>query len=394
MCCEGAQHEHDTRLASARRSLPASLPARCNVWRDHRPWGDLLADTTVWYYVLDDDSEDAALPGTPNFDSMHTGLVGSKRRADNDDPEALPADPVAAALLQALGQYGALRAADLEPMQTRLEQHGRQMEQHDQQISSLQQAMAEIKEELAACRKELADTAKSAQTSAAAAAAASASATSAGDAWGRASAVRAGGTGGPPSEMDTGSVASDAPWAPRAIILRGFAPFGCGPEAKISKAEFPSVIEAVMEAIPPEWRPRLQPSPPYALNHQLQLFVEPGGWDSVRRAKLAVEKAFHERDFKIKGKTVRVGVQTSPDRRAQCANVFRAVEVLRQMGVRDNEMELCQRSLVLYKLPSYEVAGRTARPAEGGGWRWSDAVLRSMELDPQAVRAKEAEATL
>ena len=154
---------------------------------------------------------------------------------------------------------------------------------------------------------------------------------------------------------------------------------------KLSRGEYQKTVEGLRAILPAEWKDRLRAGAPYALNHQVLLNVEPGGWSEIRRAKLAVEKALCEAAFKIKGETVKVGIQNSPARRTLCANVFRSVDALRKVGVPDEHMEVCQRTLALHRLPSYDVIGRSAKAADGGGWRWTASVIADMGLDLQKV---------
>ena len=304
--------------------------------------------------------EDAQLPHLAcsshlSFHSMPDDAMGQsgKRPAD----EGAPVD-LHATLVAALTSFGAARAADLEPIRAHLADHDREIAAQKKTLTEQKTAISDLQKTLDALRAEVKSLSeKSGPT--------------------ELPNMRGGGTGSAGSSVAP-SNQSEEPWAPRSIHVRGFASYGCPSSNKLTKAQCRTIGQELLDIIPPEVRSELQLAAPYVLNHQLTLLVSEGNWDKCRRAKLTVEKAMAENDFKIRGRNLTVGAQTSPARRHLCANLFKATAALKKLQVRDEQLEICHRTLTLCTLPGYQLLGQTCKSTNT--WTWSKELLPSLGL--------------
>ena len=192
------------------------------------------------------------------------------------------------------------------------------------------------------------------------------------------------GVGSPTRSAAPSTTASEGDWVPRTVQIRGFAPYGCPVSDKLTKAQFKPEVANIMAALPREVREGVRATPPFVLNYQITLVVEgQGGWQEVRSAKLAIEKALAEGDVRINGRELRVGTQTSPARKLQLSNLFSALDALKAKGVGEEKVEVCHRTLQIYQVPGYGLVGKSCE----GSWRWEASTVGEMGLSQAELEA-------
>ena len=94
------------------------------------------------------------------------------------------------------------------------------------------------------------------------------------------------------------------------------------------------------------------------------------------------------KEILVDGKPPRCSAELSPERRQLCAAFFQATEEL-EKKVEKNKWEPCPRTLTIYRLPDYEVAGELPRGASR--WLWKPDVLLSMGWDVSTAAPRNEE---
>jgi len=181
-------------------------------------------------------------------------------------------------------------------------------------------------------------------------------------------------------------------WIPRSVVLRGFAPFGCGDNDKISADEHRNLVEQITRHLPLQQQLRLKAAQPFLRNHQVELFGSPAGWESVREFSRIIEKIVVDNDIKARGYTLSVGQPSSPERRATIATSYKAKTALEHQGLATANIEMCHRSNQIYHKDAtgnHLLLGKVDRNTKL--WMWSDDHLRRINLDPETLRAAMAQ---
>ena len=119
--------------------------------------------------------------------------------------------------------------------------------------------------------------------------------------------------------------------------------------------------------VPADTKCKLTARPPYLANHQVTFSVKGGGWDVCAEIRDTLSNAFAASDFKIKGSSATVGVETSPRRKIMLRNLFKAEAFLKAQSIRT---EICGRSCKLLSEAMVEL-GETKRSQEV--WSWNAA---------------------
>lgn len=135
------------------------------------------------------------------------------------------------------------------------------------------------------------------------------------------------------------SGASKNDWAPRPILVRGFAPFGATAQEKVRQNEVAGIQETIRGCCEVSLRTRLAPWPGFALN-QYAVFKVAEGFD-VRYIADALDPALHANELSRRSRRRR-----SPSlRRRACAKDSNFIDSLRTLRVDGKDSEGCSRSL-------------------------------------------------
>ena len=176
-------------------------------------------------------------------------------------------------------------------------------------------------------------------------------------------------------------------WVPRSVVLRGFAPFGCGDNDKITAEEHRTLVDQITRHIPLPQQLRVKAAQPFLRNHQVELYVSPAGWENVREFTRIIEKIVVDNDIKVRGHPVTVGQPSSPERRATVATSFKAKTALEQQGLATNNIEMCHRSHQIYhkdETGNHRLLGKIDRNTKL--WMWSEDHVRQLNIDPANLR--------
>lgn len=142
-----------------------------------------------------------------------------------------------------------------------------------------------------------------------------------------------------------------AEWQPRLVLVRGFAPYGAGPEKNIRKSEIGAVQGAILQCCDERLRSVLEPCQGYALNHNVAFRVPPT--EDARATADLVDKRLQAKSFKVRGCSVRASAETHPSRRRACAKYYAIIVSLRRLRVEGKDYEPCARGLAAYRLPTW-----------------------------------------
>ena len=71
-------------------------------------------------------------------------------------------------------------------------------------------------------------------------------------------------------------------WQPQNVLVRGWAPFGSRPNAKIDCVEYKKLSEELIKLLPDCLRNQVLVRAPFAANYQLVLGVKGGGRDQCK----------------------------------------------------------------------------------------------------------------
>lgn len=174
--------------------------------------------------------------------------------------------------------------------------------------------------------------------------------------------------GGRSIDSDT-TASSGNEWAPRLIVVRGWAAWGCGPDDKLKKEEAKEVATRLLQLCPPDLAQSLQLLPPFALNHALSFKVCDG--TDVRRRADDLQSVVARTCFKVRGQPVRAGPETSPERRRMYALFFSQMRSLEAACPGAGVWEACTRGMAFYRLPQWTLPGRVEKSTAEPSFRWN-----------------------
>lgn len=300
-----------------------------------------------------------APPGGQAMEAEAAPKSRSPRRAGGLSPSgASNVGDLAAVLRQVLREEKLAK-------QESVDKFGAAIEAHDERLSALEESNQELRATLADLRTEIAElrqerTAPQPAVVAQAGAPCPASAA----------------PPGVPSAA-SGLPAGGAAWEPRFVHVRGFAPYGCPPAQKLTKEQYGVEGRRLLDALPAALRAQVRLQPPYVLSHQISFLVPVGGLPACRVLADALESVISAQQLKIKGQDIRAGIETSPQRRTLCQNMFGALDRVRARG-REDRVEVCGRSLKLHVRPDFQLLGHT--PPGSTTWSWDPAGLAAIGL--------------
>jgi hypothetical protein len=173
------------------------------------------------------------------------------------------------------------------------------------------------------------------------------------------------------------STAGGSNWQPQFIYVKGFAPFGCGPERKLSPQQYEEEGNKILDLLPTNIKQNMSLEKPFYLNHQLTFRVKAGVL-GCRAAADAVQNAATMHDLKIRGEGVKVNIQLSSERRDQFRKNYTAVDHIK--AAVPGSYATCARSLKIYGVPSNKVVGELLRG--GSTWKWHPEECREIGFDP------------
>ena len=118
---------------------------------------------------------------------------------------------------------------------------------------------------------------------------------------------------------------------------------------------------------------------PFALNHQISFRLATKNRDDAQDIVATLNQNISLKNHRIKDKPLRASCEIHPDRRALYRNAFRAVEFLVARGVAKANFDLCERSLRVYSMPDYALAGSTDSTTKE--WIWTPEGKRAFGLE-------------
>lgn len=127
-------------------------------------------------------------------------------------------------------------------------------------------------------------------------------------------------TGGISTASGSTSASQDAAWTPRLIQLCGWAPWACGAEDKLRKADARELGKRNLAPTPPHLAAALFPLQPHALNRAIAFKVVDGS--DVRAQGDELQGLLEQKDFMVSGKVVCAAPESSPARRRVYAASF------------------------------------------------------------------------
>jgi len=158
-------------------------------------------------------------------------------------------------------------------------------------------------------------------------------------------------------------------WRPTTLLLRGWAPYGSDPKAKITKIEYMQIAKKLENAIGDEYKRHIQVPAPYALSYQIMVRLVDVNDLQAATIKARIEQWIEEDSIKVKGTRPRVAWETSPLRRRMVAEYFAARAALAAKGVdMEREVLLCDRGLKIYSAESLAIVGECSA---AGSWVWT-----------------------
>ena len=177
--------------------------------------------------------------------------------------------------------------------------------------------------------------------------------------------LRGGSTDGPPrsaSPFDSPSVgwsASSNDWQPQHVLVRGWAPFGSCPSAKIDRVECKKLLEDLLQLLPDCFRNQDVVRASFAANYHLVLGVKGGGWNHCKEIRDVLGLIVQQNGMRIRGHDLRVSVELSPRKKVMLSNMFRAESFLKQRGVSAEIYSLYPKSCKILNKVTNEDLGET-----------------------------------
>ena len=184
------------------------------------------------------------------------------------------------------------------------------------------------------------------------------------------------------------SMGGNTEWTPKTVLVRGWAPFGAPPSAKLNKVDYKCAGERLRDFLPLALKAQVSLAAPFALNHQVSFIVRDASSDLCHRIREALQDGIARNDYVIKGVAPRVAVELSPRKRVLVKNMFRALDALKAANIQEDKYDVCHRACQLFALPSYGMLGST--PAGGSQWEWDEKVCAELDFDPKSSSAAEA----
>ena len=137
---------------------------------------------------------------------------------------------------------------------------------------------------------------------------------------------------------------------PQIVQVRGWAPFGSRPAAKIDRIEFEKLTEDLLSMLPTCLQNQVVVRAPFAAFFQLVLGIKGD----------ALSAGIEHRGLMVKGQLLRVSVELSPRKKSTLSNIFRA-ESLKKKGVSAEKYTLCPRSCKILDKSTNEDFGETPK---------------------------------
>ena len=118
---------------------------------------------------------------------------------------------------------------------------------------------------------------------------------------------------------------------------------------------------------------------PFALNHQISFRLATKNRDEAQDIVATLNQNISLKNHRIKDKPLRATCEIHPDRRVLYRNAFKAVEFLVARGVGKSNFDMCERSLRIYSMPDYALAGSTDNATKE--WTWTQEGKRAFGLE-------------
>ena len=295
----------------------------------------------------------------------------SRTRDRQDDAELIVDSPpaslaaIAEIFRQVLTQEGVARKTDLAGLSTRIDSQEAEQKAQANRIEKMENAISamalEIKQDRDARREET-----SVQASSFAAVAKAA------------------------AEHVQSAIALPAPprsqpateeWCPSTLNVRGFSPFNAGNDTKLSREEFRAEGQRLLGLLPSGLRANLDLSMPFALNHQVSFRIKTKDRDKAFEIVSSLNQNISLKDHRIRNCTLRASAEIHPDRRVLFKNAYSATELLIAKGVPKSRFDLCERSLRVYTMPEYDLAGSTDTTSKAWIWTTAGKLAFGLEAD-------------
>ena len=174
---------------------------------------------------------------------------------------------------------------------------------------------------------------------------------------------------------DTSSTAGSAnssiqgEWCPRAVLVRGWAPFGSPASQKIDRIEYKKVANELLSCLPHCLQNNVMVRAPFAANYQISFGLKDGrGWDSCRAVQKALIAGVGSNMISVRGHVFKVSIELSPRRRTTLTNMFRADTFLKKTGVNPESYLLCPKSCRILSTVTNKDLGET--PKGSNVWVW------------------------
>ena len=133
------------------------------------------------------------------------------------------------------------------------------------------------------------------------------------------------------------------------VLVRGWAPFGSRPSAKIDSIEHKKLFEELIKLLPDCLRNQVVVRAPFAANYQLVLGAKGGGWDQCKEVRDVLNLEAQHDGLQVRGHEVPVSVEMSPHKKVMMRNMYRGESFLRKKGVNSENYTLCTKGCKIFE---------------------------------------------
>lgn len=171
--------------------------------------------------------------------------------------------------------------------------------------------------------------------------------------------------------------AADGAFVPRLFRVRGWAPPGAPPDAKITKAEAVKLDEDIRRLLPAMATTELELGRLGVANYELRYYVADSAQSTLRRWKHKVQDVLAQ--VRMRGLALQCGFQVNPERARRYREYKEAVTALEGHlgGEMSSKWEACDATMQIYS-SRLTVLGSF----QGDVWQWHDGVFKAEGLRP------------
>ena len=158
-------------------------------------------------------------------------------------------------------------------------------------------------------------------------------------------------------------------WCPRAVLVRGWAPFGSPASQKIDRVEYKKVANELLSCLPQSLQNNVVVRAPFAANFQISFGLKNGGgFNSCRAVQEALTAGVESNMITVRGENLKVSIEKSQRQKTTLSNMHRAAAFLKKSGVCSESYLLWHKIAKILSTMTKEDLGET--PKGSNIWVW------------------------